>query len=126
MRYGLSVLMLVLLVSEMAFFYLPPVLHEIIGVFMLIPIFYHLGINRRYVSFLGRGHWNGPRSVRLILNILLMAACFMTIVSGCLTSSQLFADVVPFSLRSILPCISCTARRHGISSCWRDSISVCT
>ena len=100
MRYGLDILMLVLLVGEMAFFYLPPLVHEAVGVAFLLPIAWHLALNRRYVSSLGRGRWNGPHSVRLILNVLLMAACFMTIVSGCLTSSELFADVVPFSLRS--------------------------
>ena len=100
MRYALDILMLFLLVVEMTFFYLPPVLHEIVGVMMLIPIFYHLGLNRRYLSSLGCGHWNGPRRVRLILNVLLAAFCLMTIVSGCLISSQLFAGIVPFSLRS--------------------------
>ena len=99
MRYGLDILMIVLLVGEMMFFYLPPLVHEAVGVAFLLSIAWHLALNRRYVSSLGRGRWNGPRSVRLILNVLLMAACFMTIVSGCLTSSELFADVVPFSLR---------------------------
>ena len=38
--------------------------------------------------------------MRLLLNILLVVSCLVTIVSGCLTSSVLFADVVSFSLRS--------------------------
>ena len=100
MRYLLDVLLLMMLIFEMTFFYLPPVLHEIVGVIMLLPILYHLGLNRRYVSSLGRGRWNGPRRVRLILNVLLAVFCLVTIVSGCLTSSQLFAGIVPFSLRS--------------------------
>lgn len=100
MRYGLDILMLVLLVGEMMFFYLPPLVHEAVGVAFLLPIAWHLALNRRYVSSLGRGRWNGPRLVRLLLNILLVVSCLVTIVSGCLTSSVLFADVVPFSLRS--------------------------
>ena len=100
MRYGLDILMFVLLVGEMAFFYLPPLVHEAVGVAFLLPILWHLVLNRRYVSSLGRGRWNGPRLVRLLLNILLVVSCLVTIVSGCLTSSVLFADVVPFSLRS--------------------------
>ena len=119
MRYGLDILMLVLLVGEMAFFYLPPLVHEAVGVAFLLPIAWHLALNRRYVSSLGRGRWNGPHSVRLILNVLLMAACFMTIVSGCLTSSELFADVVPFSLRSnpSLYQLHSTAARYSIAVC---------
>lgn len=100
MRYGLDILMFVLLVGEMAFFYLPPLVHEAVGVAFLLPILWHLVLNHRYVSSLGRGRWNGPRLARLILNILLMAACLVTVISGCLTSSELFKDIVPFSLRS--------------------------
>jgi hypothetical protein len=37
-------------------------------------------LNRRYVSSLGRGRWNGPRMIRLILNILLAVSCLVT---GC-------------------------------------------
>lgn len=100
MRYLLDVLLVMMLIFEMTFFYLPPVLHEVMGVALLLPILWHLVLNRRYVSSLGRGRWNGPRLVRLLLNILLVVSCLVTIVSGCLTSSVLFADVVPFSLRS--------------------------
>ena len=38
MRYGLDILMFVLLVGEMAFFYLPPLVHEAVGVAFLLPI----------------------------------------------------------------------------------------
>ena len=100
MRYGLDILMFVLLVGEMAFFYLPPLVHEAVGVAFLLPILWHLVLNRRYVSSLGRGRWNGPRGVRFALNVLLASACLVTVISGCLTSSVLFADIVPFSLRS--------------------------
>ncbi|WP_270381010.1 hypothetical protein [Mitsuokella multacida] len=100
MSYLLDVLLLMMLIFEMTFFYLPPVLHEAVGVGLLLPIIWHLMRNRRYVSSLGRGRWNGPRGVRFILNVLLASACLVTVISGCLTSSMLFADIVPFSLRS--------------------------
>ena len=45
----------VLLVGEMTFFYLPPLLHEAVGVTFLLPIAGHLALNRRYVSSLSRG-----------------------------------------------------------------------
>ena len=100
MRYLLDVLLVMMLIFEMTFFYLPPVLHEAVGVTLLLSIVWHFVRNRRYVASLGRGHWNGSRLVRLLLNILLVVSCLVTLVSGCLTSSVLFADVVPFSLRS--------------------------
>ena len=100
MRYLLDVLLLMMLIFEMTFFYLPPVLHEAVGVALLLPILWHLVLNRRYVSSLGRGRWNGARGVRFALNVLLASACLVTVISGYLTSSVLFADIVPFSLRS--------------------------
>ena len=100
MRYGLDILMLLLLLAEMTFFYLPPLLHEVVGVTFLLPIAGHLTLNRRYVSSLSRGQWHGPRVLRVLLNLLLAAACLVTVISGCLISSELFADIVPFSLRS--------------------------
>ena len=100
MRYLLDVLLVMMLIFEMTFFYLPPVLHEAVGVALLLPIIWHLMRNRRYVLSLGRGRWGGPRGVRFILNVLLASACLVTVISGCLTSSVLFADIVPFSLRS--------------------------
>lgn len=100
MRYLLDVLLVMMLIFEMTFFYLPPVLHEVMGMAFLLPVCWHFALNRRYVASLGRGRWNGPRLVRLLLNILLVVSCLVTIVSGCLTSSVLFADVVSFSLRS--------------------------
>lgn len=100
MRYLLDVLLVMMLIFEMTFFYLPPVLHEVMGVAFLLPVCWHFALNRRYVASLGRGRWNGPRLVRLLLNILLVVSCLVTIVSGCLTSSVLFADIVPFSLHS--------------------------
>ena len=114
MRYGLDILMLVLLVGEMAFFYLPPLVHESVGVAFLLPIAWHLALNRRYVSSLGSGRWNEPRALRCLLNILLAGACLLTVISGCLTSSELFADVVPFSLRSnpLLYQVHSTAARY--------------
>ncbi len=100
MRYGLDILMLLLLVAEMTFFYLPPLLHEVVGVTFLLPIAGHLTLNRRYIFSLSRGQWHGPRVLRLLLNFLLAAACLVTVISGCLISSELFSDIVPFSLRS--------------------------
>lgn len=112
MRYGLDILMLVLLVGEMAFFYLPPLVHEAVGVAFLLPIAWHLALNRRYVSSLGSGRWNEPRALWCLLNILLAGACLLIVISGCLTSSELFADVVPFSLRSN-PLLYQVGAQHG-------------
>ena len=50
MSYLLDVSLLMMLVFEMTFFYLPPVLHEAVGVALLLPIVWHFVRNRRYVS----------------------------------------------------------------------------
>lgn len=99
MRYSLDFLLAALLLLEMAFFYLPPLLHEVVGTAFLLPVFCHLALNRRYLSTLGTGRWNGLRLFRFLSAFLLAAACLVTVVSGCLISSKLFASFVPLSVR---------------------------
>lgn len=114
MRYGLDVLMIVLLVGEMTFFYLPPLLHEVVSVAFLLPMIWHIALNRRYVSSLGHGRWSGSRALRLLLNILLAASCLASIFSGCLISSTLFSGIVPLSVRGnpLLYQLHSTAARY--------------
>ena len=38
MRYLLDVLLVMMLIFEMTFFYLPPVLHEVMGMAFLLPV----------------------------------------------------------------------------------------
>ena len=59
MRYLLDVLLVMMLIFEMTFFYLPPVLHEVMGVAFLLPVCWHFALNRRYVASLGRGAGTG-------------------------------------------------------------------
>ena len=82
MRYGLDILMFVLLVGEMAFFYLPPLVHEAVGVAFLLPILWHLVLNRRYVSSLGRGRWNGLRSNPSLYQLHGTAAHYFLVLAG--------------------------------------------
>lgn len=100
MRYLLDVLLLLLLVFEMSFLYMPPFFHELVGVALLIPIFVHLFQNRFYLKALMKGRWPLPRMLGAAVNLLLLMTCLTSIISGCLISNALFADVMPLSLRS--------------------------
>ncbi|MFV0635263.1 DUF4405 domain-containing protein [Mitsuokella sp. WILCCON 0060] len=100
MRYLLDVLLLLLLVFEMSFLYLPPFFHEVVGAALLIPIFVHLYQNRFFFKALTKGRWSLPRVLGAAVNLLLAAACLTSMISGCLISNILFADIMPLSLRS--------------------------
>ena len=80
----------------------------------LLPMIWHIALNRRYVSSLGHGRWSGPRALRLLLNLLLAASCLASIVSGCLISSELFSGIVPLSVRGnpLLYQLHSTAARY--------------
>jgi len=100
MRYFLDVLLLLLLIFEMSYLYMPPFLHEMIGAALLLPIFIHLWQNRFYLKALGKGRWSLPRALGVAINLLLAISCLTVIISGCLISNILFVDIVPLSLRS--------------------------
>lgn len=100
MRYLLDVLLLLLLVFEMSFLYLPPFFHELVGVALFIPIFVHLFQNRFYLKALLKGRWPLPRVLGAAVNLLLLVTCLMSVISGCLISNVLFADIMPLSMRS--------------------------
>lgn len=100
MRSVLDILLLLLLIFEMSFLYLPPFFHEIIGIALLVPIVVHLWQNRFYLKALFKGRWPLPRLMSAAVNLLLAVSCLTSIISGCLISNVLFADVVPLSLRS--------------------------
>lgn len=100
MRYVLDILLLLLLIFEMSFLYLPPFFHELIGSALLVPIVVHLWQNRFYLKALVKGRWSLPRLFSTAVNLLLAASCLTSIISGCLISNVLFADIVPLSLRS--------------------------
>lgn len=100
MRYLLDMLLLLLLVFEMSFLYMPPLFHELVGVILIVPIFVHLWQNRFYLKTLGKGRWPLPRLLSAVVNLLLLVSCLTVIVSGCLISNILFVDIVPVSLRS--------------------------
>ncbi len=100
MRYVLDIFLLLLLVFEMSFLYLPPFFHELVGAALLIPVFVHLWQNRFFFKALTKGRWPLPRVLGAVVNFFLAVTCLTSIISGCLISNILFADIMPLSLRS--------------------------
>ena len=99
MRYALDLAMIVILVLEMSFLFMPRPFHEIMGVAFLVPIVLHVWKNRYFLKSLPRGRWPVLRIMGAVIDLALAIACFATIISGCLISN-LFADVVPSVIRT--------------------------
>lgn len=99
MRYALDLAMIVFLVLEMSFLFMPRPFHEIMGVAFLVPIILHVWKNRYFLKSLPRGRWPVLRIMGAVIDLALAIACFATIISGCLISN-LFADMVPSVIRT--------------------------
>ncbi len=99
MRYFLDILLLLLLIFEMCFLYMPRFLHELFGVALLLPGLIHLWQNRFYLKALCKGRWTLPRVLSALVNFLLLLNFLTVVISGCMISQFLFKDVVPLSLR---------------------------
>ena len=99
MRYLLDIILLLLLIFEMCFLYLPRFLHELFGVALLLPVLIHLWQNRFYLKSLFKGQWTLPRVLSALVNFFLVLNFLAVVISGCMISYFLFKDLVPLSLR---------------------------
>ena len=91
-RFLLDMVLLVLILLDMGFHFLPQLWHEILGLVLLAGVLWHLGLNRRWFSSLGRGRWNQLRMLQTGLGLLLLL-CFLTaMVTGIIISNHVFRD----------------------------------
>lgn len=89
-RFVLDIAMLAVILLTMGFHFLPQAWHEVLGLVLLAGVAWHLGLNHRWFSSLGRGSWGKLRLAQVMLGILLVL-CFLTaMVTGILISNHVF------------------------------------
>lgn len=94
----LDAILFVLFVEELSFYYLPKILHEILGVIMGAAIILHIFINRRRVVNLFRNI--SPRKIFITeVNIMLIICVLLIIPTGICMSNHLFPDAVSPAVR---------------------------
>lgn len=90
-------ILFVLFVAELSFYYLPKILHEILGVIMAAAIIVHVFINRRRVVNLFRNI--SPQKIFITeVNIMLTICVLLIIPTGICMSNHLFPDAVSFAV----------------------------
>ena len=94
----LDAILFVFFVAELSFYFLPKVLHEILGVAMAAAIFIHIFINRR--RFLSLVKKMTPQKIfSATINFALTICAGIIFITGVCMSNYLFADFVSFELR---------------------------
>lgn len=103
-RLGFDIAALALLLLSMGYWWLGNMAHELFGTAMFAILIRHLARNRRWFVAIRRGRYDGPRVVRLVLNLLLALAMTVLLLSSLAISRSLFAFLPIgdyFSLREI-------------------------
>ena len=54
---------------EFSSIYLPPEIHEIIGILLVVLVIIHLILNRKYLKSIPKGKYNLKRMVMLVINV---------------------------------------------------------
>lgn len=98
-RIFLDAVLLVLFLLTMSFQFLPKILHEVLGAFMLIAAVFHLIWNRLWFSSLLRGKWNFRRGMSVVINWLLIVNVVMILATGMMISNHLFKGVFGIALQ---------------------------
>ena len=92
-RFFLDIGMLVIMLVTMGFHFLPQLWHEILGLVLLAGVLWHLWLNRRWFSSLGRGLWSRLRFSQSSLGILLVLCFLLTMGTGIIISNHVFREL---------------------------------
>lgn len=81
-----DILLFILILVEFSRIYLPPEIHEIIGIVLIALVIIHLILNRKYIKSISKGKYHLKRGAMLIINIAFMVTFALTFILGLLSS----------------------------------------
>lgn len=73
------------MLMEFSKVYLPPEVHEIIGICLIVLVIIHLILNRRYIKAIPKGKYNLKRAIMLVINVAFMVVFALTCIFGLLS-----------------------------------------
>lgn len=82
-------LLFILLLLEYSRVFLPPIIHEIIGILLIILVIIHLILNKNYLKTIRSKKYNTKTIIMLIINLLLIVLFILTMTWGLLSSHEL-------------------------------------
>ena len=83
-----DIIMFILMLLEFSRLYTGALLHELIGIALLILVIVHLILNKNYLLNILKAKYNVRSIIMLITNILLIISFLLTIVLGILSSGE--------------------------------------
>lgn len=89
-RIFLDIILLLLIILNVSFQFLPKILHELFGILILVAIISHLICNRHWFYALCRGRWNLLRIVSTMIDLLLLINIVCILSTGMMISNYLF------------------------------------
>lgn len=90
-RFTLSCLMLITILIAMANKWTGNIIHEILGITILLMILYHNLINKKWYETITKGSYNFFRTINLFFNFLLLISTIVLLISSIMISDTLFA-----------------------------------
>ena len=83
-----DILMFILMLLEFSRMFTGALIHELIGIVLLILVIIHLILNKKYILNIPKAKYNLNNILMLIINILLILSFLLTIVFGILSSQE--------------------------------------
>lgn len=96
------VVLFLLFLIQLLFFHVPKVVHEIVGLLLVPMLIHHVWQTKRWWASILRGRYSAYRILTTLLNFSLLALVLAIIVTGVLISNELFAGIVPLSIRKMI------------------------
>jgi hypothetical protein len=97
----IDILMFILMLIEFSKVYLPPQIHEIVGICLIALVIVHLILNRKYIKAIPKGKYNLKRSSFLIINVVFMIVFILTMIFGLLSSQEILTFLNIGSLTTV-------------------------
>lgn len=88
-----DILLFILILIEYSRLQLPPEVHEITGICLLILVVIHLILNKNYLMAIPKGKYNLKRKLILIVNLSFFIVFFATVMTGMLTNQYLVTSI---------------------------------
>lgn len=88
-----DILLFIFMLAEFSRVYLPPEIHEIIGICLIVLVIVHLILNGKYIRAIPKGKYNAKRTVMLIVNAGFFISFVLTTVFGVLSSQNVLSFI---------------------------------
>lgn len=83
-----DILMFILMLLEFSRMYLPTIIHELVGIILLILVIIHLILNKNYLKNIFKSKYKPKNVIMLAVNVLLVISFMITTIFGLLSSQD--------------------------------------